>query len=1022
MTLRYRLLIFGFVILSAGPLGANEPRPKDTQQETVPFPTPAASVAGVRAPEGFQVSLFASEPLVRQPIGFAFDERGRLWVAENHTYAEAAANFDLSQFDRIAILTDDDRDGRADRSTVFWDKAQRLTSVAPGPGGAYALCPPALLFLPDGDRDDRPDGEPVVLLDGFDDAAVRHNIANGLRWGPDGWLYGRHGILATSLIGPPGSSPGQRIAINCGIWRYHPVRKLFEVVCRGTTNPWGMDWDRHGELFFINTVIGHLWHAVPGAHFQRMYGEDDNPNLYNLIGQTADHFHWDTAEAWHDIRRLGVTPTTDEAGGGHAHSGLLIYQGNNWPERYRGTVLTINFHGRRLNNDTLERRGAGYVARHSPDVVFWSDPWFRGIDLVEGPEGDIYVADWSDIGECHDNDGVHRSSGRIYRIARGRATLDAPADLAGLSDGELIQFQRSASEWLVRQSRQLLAGRAAAGRDLSAARARLRDWAESDPDPLVNLRSLWALYVMGGTTNEWLIARLGNPDEHVRAWAARLLVDGENATPAAARAFATMAAGEPSGLVLVYLASALQRITTENRWPLARALVSRSEFAGDPVLALMIWYGIEGAVADEPARALDLAAASAMPVVVRALARRLTENLRVAREPVDRLIELAANAADKPDRTRAILGGMADALRGWHKAPMPSRWRECQPSLAASSDDQTRRLARELSAVFGDGRALEDLREIAAAPTSDLLARRQALRVLVEARAAGVLALLVELLGDRDLSPDAASGLAASDDPGFATVLIDRYPRLAPSARAAALATLCSRASFAARLLEAVAAGQIARDEIPTFELRRLDGFADPGIQERVAALWPELKATPGDKRDKLDRYRALLAPAALAQADPRGGRQRFAKACANCHVLFGQGSKIGPDLTGAQRANVEYLLENLVTPSATVPPAYRMATLALADGRVLSGLVVAQSEATVSLQTPTELLVLDRSLVSESRPTELSLMPEGLLDRLSEREIRDLFAYLMSPRQVPLPDAESAAARPVPSASAADH
>lgn len=215
-------------------------------------------------PPGFHVSLFASEPLLRQPIGMTTDSRGRLWVAENNTYSDAKINFDLSQHDRILILEDTDHDGRADRQTVFWDQGQKLTSVEIGFGGVWALCPPRLLFIPDRNGDDVPDGKPQVVLDGFDDGVVRHNIANGLRWGPDGWLYGRHGIQATSYVGVPGTLPSQRTPINCCVWRYHPTRRIFEVVCRGTTNPWGMDWNAQGELFFINTVIGHLWHAVPG--------------------------------------------------------------------------------------------------------------------------------------------------------------------------------------------------------------------------------------------------------------------------------------------------------------------------------------------------------------------------------------------------------------------------------------------------------------------------------------------------------------------------------------------------------------------------------------------------------------------------------------------------------------------------------------------------------------------------------------------------------------------------------------
>src|SRR4029077_19160926 len=185
----------------------------------------------------------------------------------------------------------------------------------------------------------------------------------------------------------------------------------------------------------------------------RMYGIDFNPHLYQLIEQTADHFHWDTGEAWNDIRK-GVSPSPDRAGGGRAHSGLMIYQGGNWPARYHNTVFTVNLHGRRLNNDRLERQGAGYVGRHNSDIFFSDDPWFRGIDLISGADGGVYIADWSDVGECHENDGVHRTSGRIYKMTYGKPPATGAFDLAEATDVELVRVgQTHENDWVARQSR-----------------------------------------------------------------------------------------------------------------------------------------------------------------------------------------------------------------------------------------------------------------------------------------------------------------------------------------------------------------------------------------------------------------------------------------------------------------------------------------------------------------------------------------------------------------------------------------
>ena len=207
----------------------------------------------------------------------------------------------------------------------------------------------------------------------------------------------------------------------------------------------GNGLDENGNLFFINTVIGHLWHALPGAHLQRMYGEDLDPHIYQLMPQIADHVHWNSAaEEWSSIRSKGVTPETDKAGGGHAHVGMMIYQGSNWPEAYRNQLYTLNLHGRRINQDTLHREGAGYVGHHGSDFFFVGDPWYRGIELSAASDGSVYVLDWSDIGECHENDGVHRTSGRIYRVRYGKIdpAKALTKDLGVASDAELVQLLR----------------------------------------------------------------------------------------------------------------------------------------------------------------------------------------------------------------------------------------------------------------------------------------------------------------------------------------------------------------------------------------------------------------------------------------------------------------------------------------------------------------------------------------------------------------------------------------------------
>ena len=473
---------------------ADFPSPFNSEPDTNSAAMPAAQVAAqMTLPPGFKATVFAAEPDVQNPIARAWDARGRLWVAENYTYADRARKFELSLRDRILIFEDKDGDGHFDSRRVFTDDVQMLTSIEIGRGGVWMMCPPQLMFIPTANGGDAPTGPAEVVLDGFTPPTENyHNYANGLRFGPDGWLYGRCGASAPGEIGTPGTPKNRRIPLRGTLWRYHPIRKVFEALSSGCTNPWGHDWDAHGELFFINTVNGHLWHGITGAHYVRPHTLDPNPRVYTLIDQHADHWHFDTASDWTKSR----DGAADAFGGGHAHIGMMIYEGDDWPAEYRGRLFTLNMHGRRANQEILERRGSGYVGKHGPDFLRATDNWFRGMELTYGPDGGVYVADWSDTGECHDSTGVHRTSGRIYKIThggtgssvRGSASLTGdvavkarrPADLTTLSVHELVLLHAHANEWFPRQARLQLLDRARNPADLRSAKRDLRSLFDSE--------------------------------------------------------------------------------------------------------------------------------------------------------------------------------------------------------------------------------------------------------------------------------------------------------------------------------------------------------------------------------------------------------------------------------------------------------------------------------------------------------------------------------------------------------------
>ena len=604
-----------------------------------------------------------------------------------------------------------------------------LASVELGLGGVWLLCPPRLLFVPDRNHDDRPDGPAEVVLDGFSVPAENyHTFANGLKWGPDGWLYGQHrGASSPGQIGPPGTPEALRVPIRGGIWRYHPQQKRFEALAHGTTNPWGHDWNALGELFFVNTVNGHLWHMIPGARtsFVRTRLIRIRGN-YAQIDQHADHWHWDQSKEL----ILGAPGAGDsDLGGGHAHSGASIYLGDQWPAAYRDRLLTLNFHGRRVNVERLYRFRSGYAGGHERDILHAADRWFRGIDLSYGPDGSVFILDWSDTGDCHDHDGVHRDSGRIYKVSFGDPARKPAVDVSRLAERELAALHRHSNEWYVRQARRELATRSARGEALADARSGLADLLRVEADPVLKLRAIWSLYVIGGLDRKVLFKLLDHEHESIRAWAIRLLTDGlpidsvfshrigqDVEPPEEVRdKLNWMARDDASGLVRLVLASTLQRLPLGRRTELAHRLLSHAEDNWDPNLpaarsgqtsSFRRWQMTVHADS-----LLFLAAHCPQPVVVRLIARRLGEE--VDSHPA-RLSGLLSAASD-----RATVFRIAGSRWAGRRTCRNSQGREAGGLGCVSSQARYQgrceagRAGAGLNVIFGDGQALDEVKRLA---------------------------------------------------------------------------------------------------------------------------------------------------------------------------------------------------------------------------------------------------------------------------------------------------------------------
>ena len=954
---------------------------------------PAAAARAMSVPPGFSVKLLAAEPDVCQPIAMCFDDRGRLWVAEAYSYPRRVAPDEAR--DRILIFEDTDGDDAFDKRTVFKEGLNLVSGVEVGFGGVWVGAAPELLFIPDADGDDVPDGEPRVLLDGWGWQDT-HETLNAFTWGPDGWLYGCHGVFTHSAVGKPGTADGDRVKLNAGYWRYHPVRHEFEIFAEGTSNPWGIDFNEVGDAFSTACVIPHLYHVIQGGRYQRQAGQHFSPWTFDDIKTIARHRHW-VGGQWDQADR----EASDSAGGGHAHAGACFYLGGSWPDRFRGKLFMNNIHGARLNEDKVTPVGSGYVGDGEPDFLFANDTWSQFISLQVGPDGQMVVLDWYDRNQCHSGDdgGHDRSNGRIFKVVYDRSQPQpVTVDLARESDAALVGMLGHDNDWFARHARRLLQERAAARR-LDPGTPGLLDARLAAGAPLPRrLRVIWALHAVGGLDEPRIMRLLADADPLVRSWAIQLATERRAVPASLLGRFRTMAADDPSPVVRLALCSALQRLPLEARWPISAALVTHGEDAGDHNLPLMNWYAIEPLVTSDPARAMELASASRIATVSRFIVRRTASEEGCYEALVARL-----TAADSPTR-KWMLEEMVAALAARGRMPAPRAWDAGYDALVGDTDESVRRLAGVAAVRFGDPRVLPSLRSRLADRTADPTQRQEALDALVSAQDEGTPEVLHRLLDDVPMQKGAIAALASFPHAATPPALLAAYRGLSDASRQAAIAALVSRPDWTMSLLDAIAAGTVPRGDLSAFTVGRLAQSADGQVLARLNEVWGTIRATPENRTAEIEKWRVALGPDAMKAADVSRGRAVFATTCGSCHLLHGEGGKIGPDLTGSNRTDLDYLLANLLDPGAVVGRDYQMTTVITQDGRSLAGIVVQETPTSLVLQTPTERITLSLADVDERHLAPQSLMPENQLAQLAAEAARDLVAYLRHPSQVPLP------------------
>ena len=975
---------------------------------------PRDAVGKMTLPPGLEAKLFASEPDVRQPIFCKCDDRGRLWTIQYLQYPNPAGlkrvkvdRFSRTVYDRkpepppfgprgadrITILEDTNGDGKADKFHDFVSGLNLCTGVEFGHGGVFVIQAPYLLFYPDRNRDDVPDGDPAVLLDGFGNEDAQ-SLANHLTWGPDGWLYGLNGSTTTCRI--------RGIEFQQGVWRYHPVTREFELFCEGGGNVFGLTFDRQGRLFY-SANAGLFWHGVQGAYYEKNFGK--HGPLHNLY-------------AYGYLRNVPYTGQT-----GRPNTGATIYLGDSFPAQFRDTFLCGDFLSHTCSWWNVKPNGSTVQAALAGLLLDSHDTWFGATDVCLGPDGAVYVCDFHDQRTAHPDPDANwdTSNGRIYRIQATAARYNSKVDLAARSTAELVALLRHPNGWHAQHARRLLAER----QDRSAWPA-LKDMATQREDSNLALQGLWAAYGCGEFDNALALALLDHPAEHVRAWTVRLLGDARQMDSSLAARVVVLAQNDPSVVVRVQLAATARRLPGAQCLPIVEALLHRDEDGNDLHIPWLLWWALEDKVISDRQRVLDFITSPGAwkNGLIRGNLTRLIRRYAAAgsvdgyaaccrlwkhtSDPADRESMLQALYQGLTERSRGLTGvtssGLYDAVAGVSDQPIAPAPVQFEPPTAELrgvilSAWQARRdatLYTRLALEAGLDEAYRHLISQLApdAPPSRLLERLAILSDYARDDCGPAVLVLAADGQPDEVRAAALSVLQRFSSEMITTAILSSYPRMSESLKSRARDLLFGRPQSSLAFLTLVADKRIDPAHVPLDQLRRLSLFKNDEIDAAVRKYWGNIQ--PGTPEEKLADMRRFNNDLRAGSGDSAHGHELFKKHCAVCHKLQGEGTTLGPDLTNTVKGDLDSLLASIVDPSAVVRREFLSYVVVTKSGVVHSGLMVEQDAASLTLvDAKNQNTRISRDAIDEINETPTSLMPERMLEQLSPQELRDLFAYL---------------------------
>jgi putative membrane-bound dehydrogenase-like protein len=882
--------------------------------------------------------------------------------------------------DCVTIHEDTDGDGTFDKATVFVDGLNIATAALPGKGGVWVMNPPYLLFYPDANGDDVPDGDPVVHLSGFG-LEDTHAVANSLTWGPDGWIYGAQGSTCTAKVkvevGSRQSAIGNPTTDFLGqaIWRYHPERHVFEIFAEGGGNTFGVEFDDQGRLFSgTNFGVYRGVHYVQGGYYVKSWGKHGpltNPYAFGYF-EHMPHTG--------DATRLVHT--------------FSVYGGGLMPE-LTGKLIGPNPLQSRVQVTRREAVGSTFKTVEEAPLLTSDDGWFRPVDLKVGPDGAIYVCDFYEnrISHVDPRDTWDRSNGRICRIRPAEWKPSRPADLSKVPGRELIE-KLSDPNRLVRSTALRLIGERQDRSLLPAAREML-----TKGNGQAALEGLWAANLLGGLDEATALAAMGHGDPHVRAWAVRLLGDRKEllASPLAER-LVELAKGESDPQVRSQLASSAKRLPGDQALPVLREMLAHPGDEKDRHIPLLVWWAVEAHLRTDRDAVVGMfkdAGLWASPLVRQTVAQRVARWLAASNQtPAEDQRALAAliEAAPGEAERTILLAGVNEAFEG---RPLGTLAPELAAVLAKSGNTDLavragdkRAVAEAIASIANDDPKLKDRR----IKTIELLGQ------VGPAEAAPVLLDVARTSRWHSVRKAALAAVTRFNDPAIGRAVVEMYGQLPKDqgVRPAAIGTLLARKAWAMDLLRGIDAGAIPKGGVSADQLARLRQFDDKAIAGLMQKVFGEVaRPTSGQKAREIARVKEVVG---AGRGDAAAGKAIFTQRCAACHTLFKEGGQVGPDLTPYERRNLDFLLVSIVAPSAAIREEYTNFRIDTSDDQTFVGLIKERGSDSVTVADAAgQRTVIPKRDVRDERALTVSIMPEGLLDGLSEGQLRDLFAYLQS-------------------------